>query len=40
MLGFEVKPTLIACDDVAKKGLLHSLQRAKKLTVFCDPHLS
>jgi hypothetical protein len=26
-------------DNVVKMGLLHSLQRAKKLTAFCDPRL-
>jgi hypothetical protein len=35
----EIKPTLIACDNVAKMGLLHSVQRAKKFTAFRDPHL-
>jgi hypothetical protein len=39
MLAFEVKPTLIACDNVVKMGSLHSLQRVKKLTALCDLHL-
>jgi hypothetical protein len=39
VLVFEVKSALIACDNVVKMGSLHSLQRAKKLTAFCDPHL-
>jgi hypothetical protein len=40
MLIFEVKPALIACDSVVKMGSLHSLQPEKKVTAFCDPHLS
>jgi hypothetical protein len=39
VLAFEVKPALIACDDLAKIGSLHRLQRAKKITAFCDAHL-
>jgi hypothetical protein len=39
VLAFEVKPALIACDNVAKMGSLHSLQRPKKTTAFCDHHL-
>jgi hypothetical protein len=39
MLIFEVKPALIACDNTMEMGSLHSLQRAKKLTAFWDPHL-
>jgi hypothetical protein len=39
MLIFEVKPALIACDTVVKMGSLHNVQREKKLTAFCDPHL-
>jgi hypothetical protein len=39
VLVFEVEPALIACDNVAKMGSLHSIQRAKKLTAFYDPHL-
>jgi hypothetical protein len=39
MLVFGVKSVLIAREDMVKKGSLHSLQRAKKLTKFCDPHV-
>jgi hypothetical protein len=39
MVVFEVKPALVACDNVVKMGSLHRLQRAKNFTVFCDPHL-
>jgi hypothetical protein len=39
MLIFEVKSVPIACDNVVKMGWLHRLQRAKKLTAFCDPDL-
>jgi hypothetical protein len=39
VLVFEVKPALAACDNVMKMGSLHNLQRAKKLTTFCNPHL-
>jgi hypothetical protein len=39
VLAFEIKPILIACDNVEKMGSLHSRQRAKELTVFCDHHL-
>jgi hypothetical protein len=39
VLVFQIKPSLIACDNVAKMGLLHSLQRVKKLTAFCDLYL-
>jgi hypothetical protein len=39
VLVFEVRPALVACDNVAKMGSLHSLPRAKKLTTFYDPHL-
>jgi hypothetical protein len=39
LLVFEVKLALIACENVAAKGLLHRLQRAKKFIAFCDAHL-
>jgi hypothetical protein len=39
MLVLQVKPSLVACEDVAKTDSRHSLQQAKKLAVFCDPHL-
>jgi hypothetical protein len=39
VLVFDVKPALIACDDVAKMGSLHSLQHTKKLTAFCHSQL-
>jgi hypothetical protein len=39
VLVFEMKPVIIVCDNVVKMGSPHSLQRAKKLTAFGDPHL-
>jgi hypothetical protein len=39
VLAFKVRPALIACDNVVKMGSLYSLQCAKKLTAFGDPHL-
>jgi hypothetical protein len=36
---FEIKSAVIACNNVVKWVLLHSLQRTKKLTAFRDPHL-
>jgi hypothetical protein len=38
-LVFEAKPALIARGNVPKNGSLHNLQRAKKLTAFCDRRL-
>jgi hypothetical protein len=39
VLVFEVKPALVADDNVVKMGSLHILHRVKKLTAFCGPHL-
>jgi hypothetical protein len=39
VLVFQVKPVLIACDDVAKTAFLHGIQHAKNLAAFCGLHL-
>jgi hypothetical protein len=39
VLVFEVRPALVACDNVVKMGSPHRFQRGKKLTTFCDSHL-
>jgi hypothetical protein len=37
VLVFDVKPALIACDNVAKMDSLHKVQRVKKFTASGDP---
>jgi hypothetical protein len=36
LLAFQVRPALIACDDVVKTDLLHPAR--EELVVFYDPH--
>jgi hypothetical protein len=40
VLVFQIKPTLIACDDVVKTSSLDGVKHTKKLAAFCDPYSS